>query len=62
MALAQFIIDMMDKKVSPKFWIKLGRALGIGILFGLVSYLIFGDSISAVLFLLIAYLEYRLSK
>jgi len=52
----------MAKEREKKFWIKLGKALGIGIVFGLISYLIFGDSIGAMLFLLIAYLEYRFVK
>lgn len=49
-------------KLTQKFWVRLFRALGIGILVAFIFYLVFGDSVSAAVFLLIAYLEYKSSK
>jgi len=46
----------MDKK-----WIKLLKAIGIGLLFGLVAYLISGDgNTSTLLAMLIIYLENKI--
>lgn len=47
---------------KPNVWIRLGKAIGIGALFALVSYILSGNSVSLPLGLLIAYLEFRLCK
>lgn len=46
---------------SKSMWLKLGKAVGIGALFAIVSFLISGDTSSLPLGLLVAYLEFRLS-
>ncbi len=46
---------------KPNMWMRLGKAVGIGALFALVSFLISGDTSSLPLGLLVAYLEFRLS-
>jgi len=49
------------EKLKRTSVMKLARALGVGVLFGLVSYLISGDgAISTGLALLLIYIEYNL--
>jgi hypothetical protein len=50
------------KKEGPKrnIWLRIGKSLGIGILFALIAYILSGDPSSLVIGLLIAYLEFRL--
>jgi hypothetical protein len=46
----------MDKR-----WIKIGKAIGIGLVFGLVAYMISGDgNTSTLLAMLIIYLENKI--
>ena len=40
-------------------WMRLGKAIGIGALFALISFLISGDASSLPFGLLVAYLEFR---
>jgi hypothetical protein len=55
--------NIMEERIMKKVDIqKLVKALGIGILFGFVAFIISGDASSAPLGLLVAYLEYRLKK
>lgn len=46
---------------QPNIWMKLAKAIGIGALFSIVSFLVSGDASSLPLGLLVAYLEFRLS-
>lgn len=47
--------------MDRNFWIKIGKAIGLGIVFGLVTYLISGDgNTSTLLGMLIIYLEYKI--
>lgn len=44
-----------------KFWVKIAKAILIGLLFGLITYLISGDAgSSALLAMLIIYLENKI--
>ncbi|MFH0890310.1 MAG: hypothetical protein V1836_04210 [Candidatus Aenigmatarchaeota archaeon] len=44
---------------NSNIWVRLGKALGIGVLFAFVAFIISGDGASLPLGLLVAYLEYR---
>jgi hypothetical protein len=47
--------------MNRKKWIKIGKAIGLGVLFGLIAYLISGDgSTSTLLGMLIIYLENKI--
>lgn len=51
-----------SEKGKSGIWMKLGKAVGIGALFALVSFLISGDASSLPLGLLVAYLEFRFDR
>lgn len=56
-------MDRMTIKQTPtkrNIWLRIGKALGIGILFALIAFILSGDPSSLVIGLLIAYLEFRL--